>query len=407
MTPSEQNAIRYLFVNIANSPSYHRHRELFGMIKGRSNGDPFISNACLRHAAIAYSAYIQADPSLMKSSWSSFQFEIRKVTRNTVDMDHMHGFLLMTHLSRRQGAWLSVTQYLKNFTEILQDVLNGRINVMWDTETTLIETIWSARGFNRARPLTGDFKEDAITYLDALNINMDQCSTLVAGQDLNNSLKRTILEKKLVTLMLYNQDILHSIESCFAQTLRALLTESISHFEICRKKLRELRDRWKILEQDPSFQQLKVMDWTFTFRRFQPQLTAFGRNIKFYGWTEIDPVAEDFRALGQDPYISVEDEFVRESISWFKKTSGGLRKLIWARHSRNTVLLSLLEYLIQETCTSDYEDAAAKLAVIAADCAVHFPLHYKYVVELALYGFSLAELRVRFSESHLQGIHSQ
>lgn len=159
------------------------------------------------------------------------------------------------------------------------------------------------------------------------------------------------------------------------------------------------------MEQDPSFQQLKAMDQTFTFRRFQPQITAFGSNIKFYGWTEIDPVAEDFRALGQDPHISIENDFVRESISWFKKTSGGLRRLFWARYSRNTVLLSLLEYLIQGTSTSDYEDAAAKLAVIAADCAVHFPLHYRYVVELALYGFSLAELRVRFSESHLQGIH--
>ena len=377
------------------------------MIQGRNRGDPFISNACLRHAAVAYSAYTQTDPSLMKSSWSSFQFEIQKVTRNTVDMDHMHGFLLMTHLSRRQGAWSSVTQYLKSFTNILQDVLNGRISVTWDTETTLIETIWSARGFNRARPLTGDFKEDTITYLDALNLNMDQCSTLVAGQDLNNSLKRTILEKKLVTLMLYNQDILHSIKSCFGQAHRALLTQSTSHFEICVKKLGELRDRWKVLEQDPLFQQLKVMDQTFTFRRFLPQITALASNVTFYGWTEIDPVAEDLRALGRDDDVSAEDDFVRESVSWFKKTSGGLRRLFWARYSRNMVLMGLLEYLIQGTCTSDDEDMAAKLAVIAADCAVHFPLHYRYIVELALYGFSLAELRVRFPKSSRQGILSQ
>ena len=342
----------------------------------------------------------------MQSSWSSFQFEIRKVTRNIVDMDHMHGFLLMTHLSRRQGAWSSVTQYLKNFTDILQDVLNRRVSVTWDTETTLIETIWSARGFNRARPLTGDFKENTIPYLDALDVNMDQCSALVAGQDMNNLLKRTILEKKLVTLMLYNQDILHSIKNCFTQTLQALLTENTSHVEICGKKLGELRDRWKILEQDPSFQLLKFMDQTFTFRRFQPQIMV-GSNFTFYGWTEIDPVAEDLRSLGRVADVLPENYVVRESTSWFKKTSGGLRRLFWARYFRNMVFLSLLENLIEGTCTSDHEDAAAKFAVIAADCAVHFPLHYSHIVELALYGFSLAELRIRFPNSSRQGIHSQ
>src|SRR5271169_4358095 len=105
--PQEEQAIRFLYDTIADSQYHHRHRELFRIIRSRCGA--FIPNPCLRHAAITYSAYLQKRSELMESSWTSFHLEIKKLTRDTVDTDHMHSFLLMTHVSRRQGAWSSIT----------------------------------------------------------------------------------------------------------------------------------------------------------------------------------------------------------------------------------------------------------------------------------------------------------
>jgi hypothetical protein len=342
---------------------------------------------------------MQKRSELMESSWTSFHLEIKKLTRDTVDMDHMQGFLLMTHVSKRQGVWSSVTEYLMNFSDILQDSLNDRIKVTWFTETSLLEIIWSARGLNRARPLAGDWSNETIIYLDMLDLDMKACRTLVEGQDVNNNPKRTDLEKQLLTLMLYNQDILHTIKSCFAFCLRSFSTEQPSDFDICSRKFQRLQDRLEILEQDTFFQQLKIMDRSFTSTIFHPYTlnldTAFATREKFPGWTDIDPVEKDLRALFRDEEMPPIPDDVMQSMEWFKSTTGGLRRLFWTRYFRNIILSNILRYFILGVPMTNGEATAAKLIVMVTECAMYFSLSYMYMVEMALYGYSLAELQIR------------
>jgi hypothetical protein len=398
INPEEQYAIRYIYETITGSGSHHRHREILRAIQGR-NGI-FIPNPSLRNAIITYSAFRQDNRGLMQSSWSKFHFSIRHITRDNVGIDDMHGFLLMTHISRRQGAWATVTEYLRNTADILQDVCNGRISDSLFSETTLIETIWSARGLNRARPLTSDWNSEAICFLEALNIGLEQCDKLIGAQELYNYPKRSEWETRLMSLMLYNQDILHSIKICFAQYLRAKISSEEMQYQLCVKRLNELQKRWEILEQDLFFQLFKSMDQTFIQGDYR-SLNVFdgtqtvSSNKSYYGWTEIDPVCQDARASGNKvEEIGVNTE-LKNSVEWFKRTSGGFRRLYWARYLRNMLYVTLLEQLILGASTRDGNDIATKLVVVVAECAIQFGLGHSYVLQLSLYGFSLAELVFR------------
>jgi hypothetical protein len=394
ISPQEQHAIQYIYETITSSGSHHRHREILRAVQGR-NG-LFIPNPCLRNAVITYSAFRQDNHRLMKSSWTNFHLSIRSITRDAVTIDDMHGFLLMTHISRRQGAWPTVTEYLKNTADILQDVFNGRVSDALFSETTLIETIWSARGFNRARPLKGDWNSEIICFLEALDVGLEQCSKMVDAQELYNYPKRSEWEKRLMSLMLYNQDILHSIKICFAQYIRAKISGEEMHSDLCVKRLKELQNRWDILEQDEFFQLFKTMDQTFIQGDYRilnvDGIATVGSNETHSGWTEIDPVYLDARALGNKVEETGVNAELKNSFMWFKSTSGGLRRLYWTRYLRNLLYLTLLEQFILGTSARDGNDIATKLVVIVTECATQFGLEHSYVLQLSLYGFSLAEL---------------
>lgn len=336
----------------------------------------------------------------MKSSWSNFHVSIRYITRDNVGVDDMHGFLLMTHISRRQGAWPTVTEYLRNTADVLQDVYNRRVSDSLFSETTLIETIWSARGLNRARPLKGDWNSETICFLEALDIGLEQCSKLLEAQELYNYPKRSGWEKRMMILMLYNQDILHSIKICFAQYLRAKISGDEVQFELCIKRLKELQKRWEVLEQDEFFHLFKIMDQSFIqgdYRGLNVLDTTETVNLIYAhcGWTGIDPVCQDARALGREVEEIGVNTDLKNSFERFKSTSGGLRRLCWTRYLRNLLYLTLLEQFILGTSTRDGNDTATKLVIIVAECAIQFGLGYSYVLQLSLYGFSLAELVFR------------
>jgi len=388
LNPQEQHAIRFLYESIANS--FDRHREIVRMIQGRSG--PFISNPCLRNAAIAYSAQKLNNLPLVQSSREAFQLSIRKIARKTVDMDHMHGFLLMTYVCRRQGAWSAVTEYMKNFASILQDVVDQRIPGNWFTPTTYLETLWSVRGLNRARPLTGNWNADTIILIDTLDINLENCSQLVVATHGTSDYTRN----KIFNLMLYNQDILHTIKTCFSALLRAKQSQLLAHFELCRRKLGVVQDRIRVLEEDPFFREIQIIDESFMLRSYASQNNfEFIPHSAYTGWTGIDPVSQDLLSTYQKFGLPV--ELGEDLMAYFKRTSGGIRRLIWTRYLRNVVLLHLLELLIQGYSGVNGHDATTKFVIMAAETATQFSLSFTYMNQLVLYGFSLADLVVRYS----------
>ena len=388
LNPQEQHAIRFLYESIANS--FDRHREIVRMIQGRSG--PFISNPCLRNAAIAYSAQKLKNLPLVQSSREAFHFSIRKITRKTVDMDHMHGFLLMTYVCRREAAWSAVTEYMRNFASILQDVVDQRITANWFTPTTYLETIWSIRGLNRARPLTGEWNDDTIIFIDTLDISLGNCTQLVAATHGASDYTRN----KIFNLMLHNQDILHTIKTCFSALLRAKQTELPAHFELCRRKLKAIQDRMRLLEEDSFFREIQIMDQSFILRSYATQNDfEFVPNAAYTGWTGIDPVSQDLLSTYQNFGLPMERK--ENVMAHFKRTSGGIRRLTWTRYLRNVVLLYLLELLIQGYSRMNGHDATTKFVIVAAETATQFSLSFTYMNQMVLYGFSLAELVVMYS----------
>lgn len=77
---------------------------------------------------------------------------------------------------------------------------------------------------------------------------------------------------------------------------------------------------------------------------------------------------------------------------------------IWTRYSRNVLLMNLLEHFILAVPIRGSEDTAAKLIVSATECAMHFTLSFRYIVQIAMYGFSLAELGIRTENSTRKGM---
>lgn len=388
LNPQEQHAIRFLYESIATS--FDRHREIVRMIQGRSG--LFISNPCLRNAVIAYSAQKLKNFALVDSSRRAFHRSIRKITRKTVDMDHMHGFLLMTYVCRRQGAWPAVTEYMKSFARILQDVVDQRVSASWFTPTMYLETVWSVRGLNRARPLTGNWKDDTIIFIDTLDLSLENCSLLVAATHGTPDYWRN----KIFSLMLYNQDILHTIKTCFAALLRAEQSPFPAHDELCRSKLRVIKERMRVLEQDIFFQEIRNMDQSFILGSCAPQNAfEFVSPSAYDGWTGIDPVSQDLQSTYQKFGLPMEPH--EDLMAYFKRTSGGIRRLTWTRYLRNVVLLYLLEVMIEGYSRRNGQDAITKFVIIAADAATQFGLTFTYMNQLVIYGFSLAEVVIRYT----------
>lgn len=385
LNPQEEHVIRFLYESIATS--FDRHREIVRMIQGRSG--PFISNPCLRNATIAYAAQKLKSYPLVESSQDAFRRSIRKITRKTVDLDHMHGFLLMTYVCRRLGAWSAVTEYMKYFARILQDVVDQRVTANWFTPTMYLETVWSIRGLNRARPLTGDWKEDTIIFIDTLDLTLENCSLLVTATHGISDPTRN----KIFNLMLYNQDILHTIKTCFAALLRYEQLPLPAHFELCRAKLRAVRKRMKMLEADSFFQEIRNMDQSFILRSYAPQNPfELVPQSAYYSGTDIDPVSQDLLSKYQKFGLPMDPH--EDLMAYFKRTSGGIRRLTWTRYLRNVVLLYLLEIMIKGYSRRNGHDSIAKFVIIAAETATQFGLSFNYMNQLLLYGFSLAEVAV-------------
>lgn len=300
----------------------------------------------------------------------------------------------MTHVSRRSGDWDKVKTYLRLFGEIFLEMQNSGLKQAWfESETTYLQTIYSARGFRRAAPVDVRERGDSFPYLDiVLEISLGDCATMIAGE--KDTPQRSEWERALLALMLYNQDILLTFKACFLEVARSQRGES--GVEQCRKRLEILRTRWADSENSGILGRIKVLDSAFMETRFAPFIILLAPGTHCFN-TGLDPVAQDLRCLGKLDDLPVVSPEVRETTAYFKSTCGGFRRLFWIRYLRNLTLLYILEIFALGASEIEGVEAATKLCIILTDSLAQFPAGYNHLPEMAQHGFSLAELVFRIS----------
>ena len=359
----------------------------------------FITEASLRYASVAYSASRQHNPLLLQRSQTSFDKEIGRLSRKKKETqfsaDHLTAFLIMAHVSRRAGDWEKLKQYLRLFGELFVEMQNSGLKEVWfESETTYIETVFSARGFRRAVPFEAHNKKDAFPYLDILlEIQLEDCARLIENQD--GGLKRSRWEKSLLTLMVYNQDILLTFKACFLEFARA--ERGYSSQELCRGRLEILRKRWADSENSVILKWMKDLDAAFVTPNFATYLALLPPGNPHCFNTGMDPVSQDLRCLGKFSELPMVSDELRETADYFKATCGGFRRLFWIRYLRNVTLLYILEKLVLGESEIDGVETATKLCIILTDSLTQFPPRYGHLRETAQHSFSLAELLFRLS----------
>jgi len=359
----------------------------------------FITEASLRYASVAYGASRQHKPLLLQRSQTSFDKEIGRLSRKKKETrfsaDHLAGFLFMAHVSRRAGDWEKLKQYLRLFGEMFLEMQNAGLKEVWfESETTYIETVFSARGFRRAVPFEAHNKKDAFPYLDiVLEIRLEDCACLIENQV--GAPKRSGWEKSLLTLMMYNQDILLTFKACFSEVVRA--ERGYSSPEQCRRRLDILRKRWADSENSVILERMKELDAAFITPKFAPCIALLPPDNPHCFNTGMDPVSQDLRCLGKLSELPTVSDELRETADHFKATCGGFRRLFWIRYLRNLTLLYILEKLVLGESEIEGVEAATKLCIILTDSLIQFPPRYGHLGETAQHSFSLAELVFRIS----------
>jgi len=396
MTPEEQQGIRYL---------YERNWGFFHLLKMvrrlRHQNGLFIKNECMRYAALSLSAQSQFKFSRLEVYQSEFQIAIRGITRDNVNADHIHAFVLMASINADRNMWESVHGYLNCAATLLYDVIHQNVATNWSPEDFgLGELIFTIRELAAQMPIIGSQPLKPIEKLNALKLSLLQLTQVEVRFDVPFPGNPT----KLSTLAACNHDIAFDIRQCFVEHLIAKSTGRPST-QTVTPLLQQIQQRFQVLENDSLFRDLAGLDMEFLFQKSLPQMTTgpicYGKCYHESGIApalqrvdDVDRVGHYTNVFGEDfPLSPARSSNLEQQKQWFKTVTGGPRRNFWARYYRNIMLLGMIETMIYGYSARDVGDAAIKIVVLAGELQTQIPLTSPR--NFPTHAFSLAELQLR------------